>query len=122
MTFINLSNHPSKFWGEQQREASLRYGDIKDYPFPAVDPYASKDDVIREAKQIVGSILEERPAAVMCQGEFTLTVAIVRLLQENGIKALSACTEHRDSETADEMVHTNGKPKFKFVQYREYPE
>ena len=121
MTFINLSSHPSELWGEQQREASLKYGDIKDYPFPVIDPHASTDDVKNLARQIVSDILEERPAAVMCQGEFTLTVAIVRLLQDNGVKALSACTERRVSETTDEMGRTNRKSVFKFVQYREYP-
>lgn len=120
MIFINLSNHPSKFWGEKQRTASLKYGEILDYPFPAVDPRATSEDVNTLADQISEDIVMKSPSVVMCQGEFTLTFAIVHRLQEKGIKVLSACTERHVSEETDESGRTSRKSVFEFVQYREY--
>ncbi len=120
MAFINLSNHPSKFWGDKQREASLKYGEILDYPFPVVDPYATSEEVNGLANQISDDIIRKSPEAVMCQGEFTLTFAIVHCLQKQGIKVLSACTERHVSEETDENGRTSRKSIFEFVQYREY--
>lgn len=34
--FINLTNHPSKYWGEQQKKEAHKYGAIVDIPFPNV--------------------------------------------------------------------------------------
>ena len=120
MHFINLSNHPSELWSERQKDASLKYGNIKDYPFPKVEPNSSSKDVTRLANQIVNDLIVESPRAVMCQGEFTLTFAIVRLLQQKGITVLSACTERHVSEVTDEEGRTSKKSVFEFVQYREY--
>lgn len=34
--FINFSNHPSKLWAEEERNAALQYGTIEDLVFPQV--------------------------------------------------------------------------------------
>lgn len=34
--FINFSNHPSKLWAEDERNAALQYGTIEDLAFPQV--------------------------------------------------------------------------------------
>ena len=31
--FINFSNHPSKLWAEDERNAALQYGTIEIWPF-----------------------------------------------------------------------------------------
>ena len=36
--FINLSNHRSENWGNDQIEAASRFGEIVDLPFPNVEP------------------------------------------------------------------------------------
>lgn len=36
--FVNFTNHPSAYWDENQRKEVLKYGMIRDMPFPAVDP------------------------------------------------------------------------------------
>jgi len=114
-TFINLSNHPSAAWGDAQKEAALKYGELVDVQFPAVDPRASKEEVEALAEKILKQVLELSPAAVMCQGEFTLAYAIVNLLKKNGIPALAGCSdrlvEERDGKRISEFV---------FVQFREY--
>lgn len=35
---INCSNHPSRLWGDPQKEAAKVYGEIMDIPFPQVNP------------------------------------------------------------------------------------
>ena len=34
--FINFSNHPSKLWAEDEKNAALQYGTIEDLAFPQV--------------------------------------------------------------------------------------
>ena len=34
--FINFSNHPSRLWAEEERNAALQYGTIEDLAFPQV--------------------------------------------------------------------------------------
>ena len=34
--FINFSNHPSKLWAEDERNAALQYGTIEDLAFRKV--------------------------------------------------------------------------------------
>ena len=35
---INFTNHPYDMWDEKQKKAASIYGDIKEIPFPPVDP------------------------------------------------------------------------------------
>ena len=83
-------------------------------------------EVIGMADGIIDQILvmkEENPAseafAVMAQGEFTLTYAVVSRLRNRGITVLSAVTK-RDS--TEEVV--NGEVRktaiFRFAGFREY--
>ena len=34
--FINFSNHPSKLWAEDEKNAAFQYGTIEDLAFPQV--------------------------------------------------------------------------------------
>ena len=69
-TFINLTNHSSGLWSEEQRNAAEQYGNIVDIPFPAVDPRASSEGIKAVGKEYVEIIINCDPEAVMCQGEF----------------------------------------------------
>lgn len=118
--FINFSNHPSKNWGEKQISESERYGSIVDVPFPNVSAEADEAEVRALAQQVADRIIKMSPAAVMCQGEFTLTFAVVRRLQEAGITALSACSRRRVTETRMADGTAKKEAIFEFVRYREY--
>lgn len=118
--FINLSNHPQKKWSEKQKKAALSYGEIVDYPFPVVDPTASVETVEALADKIAEEIISKKPDAVMCQGEFTLTFAIVCRLQAADVLTLCACSKRQTKEKTDEAGRTMKDTVFEFVQFRPY--
>ena len=118
--FINCSNHPSKTWGEDQRAAAEQYGVITDLPFPEVDPAWTKDQVQRAADQVLEQIDQYHCGAVMCQGEFTLSYAIIKGLKERGICAVAACSRREAEEILQEDGSTRKKVVFHFEGFREY--
>lgn len=113
--FINFTNHPSSAWCEEQIKEAEKYGTIVDMPFPAVPPMSGREEVERIGMEYFDRIIRLKPQAVLCQGEFTLSVYMIRRLQEAGIIVLAACTER--------IAVTKGNEKtsiFKFAQFREY--
>ncbi len=117
--FINCSNHPSEKWSDGQKEAALKYGEITDIPFPPVSPSASEKEVDETAKELCRRIRAFRPAAVMCQGEYTLTYAVISKLRRAGIRVVAACTER---QVVEEVIdgRTEKKSVFKFMGFREF--
>ncbi len=138
---INLSNHPSANWPtEQVREVEKLYGEVYDYPFPAVPVDFTSDDIVKKAEKIVAEIVDRKDKieddslsaenesdktrnssfAVMCQGEFTLTYAIISLLQKAGIEVVSAVSERivREEKVGEEIRKT---AVFRFAGFRGYP-
>lgn len=113
--FINFSNHPSDKWGEKQRNLSLEYGEIVDIKFPEVDENGDEDYVIELADECVKKIVAYQPAAVLCQGEFTLAYAVIKRLREHNITVLAGCTQRIVEETGTEK-----KSVFVFSRYRKY--
>lgn len=122
MSFVNFTNHSSSKWGEIQVEAAKKYGDIIDIPFPAVDPLATKEDISTLAEKSVEEILKASPSAVMAQGEFTLTFAVVNMLQQKGIKCVVACTRRRTDEEVQQLAAAGltREGMFAFMGFREY--
>jgi len=116
--FVNLSNHPSATWEEAQTKAALALAErIEDIAFPAVPPDADEKAIEALAEECVAKVPPET-SHVLVQGEFTLTVELVRRLQSRGITCLAA-TSKRDVEegSAGRRVAT-----FTFVRFRAYPE
>lgn len=114
--FINFSNHPSSTWSEPQIAAALQYADrIIDFPFPSVDPNMDESGLYELAGEIKEKILSMNPAAVMCQGEFGLSFAVIRRLLDAGVTVLHACSER--NVTANGNVKT---VRFDFVQFRRF--
>lgn len=121
---INFSNHPYKNWSEEQKHAADIYGKAVDLQFPAVPSTANENEIellARESVDRIVNMLDGDPnSAVMAQGEFTLTFAVVSLLKERGIRAISACSERRVTE----IIGDDGNPKkqieFCFERFREY--
>lgn len=80
----------------------------------------SSEDVHRTAQKIAVEVKGLKPDAVMCQGEFTLTYALVKAMKECGITVVAACSQRCTEETTDENGNTVKKAVFRFVQFREY--
>ena len=118
--FLNHTNHVSENWSETQRKAAESYGMIQDIPFPAIPAEATKEEVEAIAGRYFDEIREINPAAVLCQGEFTYTFVMVRLLQEAGIKVLAACSERCTEELVDIDGISRKESIFRFVKFREY--
>ena len=120
MTFVNCSNHPSSWWGENQRREAGKWGEIVDVPFPQVRSESDEEEICRLAQKTVEKILVHHPEAVMCQGEFTLTYAVVRLLKEHGVPAVAASSERRTAEKVLESGKTEKTAVFEFRRFRFY--
>lgn len=117
---INLSNHPSDRWGDEQRQQAIeQYGGIEDVAFPQISPQATHKEVKRLAESYAVRIQnrknETTKIAVHLMGEMTFTYILVNQLLAAGIPCL-ASTTHRTVEEKD------GKKivQFQFVQFREY--
>lgn len=117
--FVNLSNHPSADWSEEQKNAALAYGEIIDVSFPSVPSSCSDKAMQKIADKAVGAVVKAAyPASevtVHVMGEMTLTYKIVNKLRARGIRCLAS--------TTDRMVRDLGNgekiSQFHFVEFRE---
>ncbi len=117
-TFLNLSNHPSSTWGEEQLTAARELAhNIVDMPFPQVDPEASLA-LIRALSERTLAEVPEGVSAAMVMGEHTLVPLLVRGLQERGIHCV--CTTSR--RISEELEGGERRVRFKFVRFRAYPQ
>ncbi|SRR5579883_1014045 len=114
--FVNLSNHPSAEWGKAQTEAALAFAErIEDIAFPAVPPDADEGAVEALAEECVAKVPPETSHALV-QGEFTLTVELVRRLQARGITCMAATS----TRNVDEDINGRRVSTFTFVRFRAY--
>jgi hypothetical protein len=119
--FINFTNHPSKNWSREQTDAASAYGEIRDMPFPDVDPNGDEDYIEALADEYVTKITAQKPAAVLCQGEMTLAFSVASILSsKRGITALSACSERVVTEANGADGTTVKRAEFKFTRFRKY--
>ena len=117
--FVNLSNHNSKKWSEEQLEAAREYGDIVDIQFPNIDPYMSNEEISALAKDYSDQIKALEPDCVMCQGEQCFAYEVTNNLKEEGIKVVAACSERKTVERQLEDGRTEKTAVFGFTQFRE---
>lgn len=118
---INLSNHPSDKWSEKQLIAAKEmYGDITDYAFPAVNASDSTEQIYTLADETAAGIIAMSPDAVLCQGEFSLTYALVERFKAKGITVICACSERNTREVVTPDGKTEKTVTFDFVRFREY--
>lgn len=115
LKFVNFTNHPSERWDDVQTREAEKYGEIVDVSFPSVSPKLSQDEIREMSESYVLEILRQEPAAVLCQGEFTLCFAVVEKLKSKGIPVLAACTKRIVEEDGDSKI-----VKFRFEGFREY--
>ena len=117
--FINFSNHPSCHWGEAQRAAAEKYGEICDLPFPEVDGQSSKKEVSQLADNYVAKIFlmgKPEEITVHIMGEMTFTFMVVTRLKELGIRCVASTTERKTTYNDDGTKLS----EFSFVKFREY--
>ena len=118
-TFVNFTNHPSANWSEKQRAAAEKYGSVVDVSFPQVDPALTEEDVKQMAGDCVDRILDENPAIVQCQGEFTLCYSVVTELKKRGIPVVAACSRRLVEEVGGKGEDTK-VVRFVFEGFRSY--
>lgn len=118
--FINHTNHPSDHWNAAQISAAKIYGEIVDFPFPAINPTATTEQIHNLAAEIAEKILAHAPAAVLCQGEFNYTFAITNLLKKSGVTVVAATTERVVTTEILSDGSSRQVSTFRFVQFREY--
>lgn len=118
--FINFSNHPSSNWSESQKRAAQVWGEIVDYPFPQVASWSDENEIQSMAEKAVKGMIQKKPDAVMCQGEFTLSYAVIKRLREKEIPVVSACSERRVKEEIVSDGTSRKVSEFEFVRFRRY--
>ncbi len=103
-------------------QASVKYGDILDIPFPIVPPSFDENAVQTLADECVNRILSVLTGndAVLAQGEFTLCYAVVYRLRAENIRVVSACTERVTEESVKPDGEVEKVSRFRFVRYRDY--
>ena len=115
--FINLTNHPSSGWSEEQLKAARQYGEVVDISFPNIEPYFTSKDISELADDVVESIkLLDSHLVVHVMGEMTLTYAVVSRLKALGVTCVASTTERIVKMMPDGKKVSD----FKFVQFREY--
>ena len=117
---INMTNHPSTIWSREQRTEAEKYGEILDMPFPVVPPDMGEEGVSDMAETFLRQILPLHPDAVLCQGEMTLTYALVSRLAAQGIPVLAACSDRITEETAEPDGSIRRVSRFVFTRFRQY--
>lgn len=118
--FINHSNHPSALWSEEERRAADEYGRIVDMAFPAIPPLATEIEVEGLAEANAARIIAQKPALVLCQGEYTYTYALVKRFIEKGIYVVAACSERVVEEHHEPDGSTRRISQFRFKRFRFY--
>ena len=117
--FINISNHPSEKWSQEQIHEAQKLGKIIDIPFPVVNPHSTTEDISQIANNYAIEVLElskNHTVSAHVMGEMTLTLAIVHRLQDYGIKCYASTTERvvKDGSNGQKIS------LFKFVAFRKY--
>ena len=133
---INLSNHPSANWSQEQKQAAIHiYGNVEDLPFPQVDPKASKKGIEKLARHFFEQIKEKSDTeklhraqtddgvfsggsqvTVHLMGELTFCFALLKMLWAENITCVASTTERTVIEEKDGRKTA----QFKFIQFREY--
>lgn len=127
--FINYSNHPSTTWSEDQLNAAKHYGDIYDVSFPDVSVLLTEKEIENLAEkqlEILQNTAKKQncnldQTVVMCQGEFSLTYAVLKRLKMNYPNCKVVCAISK-REVVEEMKdgYNVKVVKFRFCGFREY--
>lgn len=117
--FLNLSNHPSSHWGEEQKKAAAQFGTILDMTFPQISASANESEIESIANDILQQIRSKYAdvrLTVHIMGEMTFTYAIVDRLKALGIPCVASCTDR----VADDLGQGDKISHFQFIRFRAY--
>lgn len=118
--FVNLSNHPSAKWTDEQLQSARIYGDVVDLPFPQVSPDATPLAVKDIAVETIGKVEKltsgNTDSVIHVMGEMSLTFSLVNGLQRLGYRCVCSTTERMVAENPDGSKTV----LFHFNQFRDY--
>ncbi len=122
--FINLSNHPSNKWNEEQVYAALEYADavdIIDIKHPDIDPASDEDQMLDLCNEYISKIQayakEDKLVYVHVMGESGFVFGIVeQCLTFNNIVPIHSTT----NRYVEELSNGEKKQMFKFCKFRRY--
>lgn len=124
---INLSNHPSTNWPQEQIDAAreLDGREVVDLPFPSVPTDAVRAwDIVSLARGLtlrLAGLRKEGHRAVMVAGEPAMSVALVAIVQGLGMQAFCAVTVRDAVEERLPDGSTRKVSVFRFQGFRAYP-
>jgi len=83
--FTNLSNHPGSDWPKEQYSyAATRWGRISDFPFPAVTPEKTEEDVLNLVKRYLKLLPGKEEGPVFVAGEgCSIVLQGLRIMKES---------------------------------------
>lgn len=126
--FINVSNHPSSNWNEEQIAAAASYGAIVDLLCPIIGPRRSDEELnalvettCQKVKDLIAtdeSNISE--SIVMAQGESVFIYRLVRALKADGIRVVAACSERHVTEVLQADGSSLKTSRYQFAGFREY--
>ena len=117
---INHTNHASAKWASSQVEAARAWGEIEDVPFPDIGADWDEARVAKLAEENAARIIEKKPRAVLCQGEFTYVYHFVNLLRAVGIPVLAATSRREVVEVQEADGSARKLSRFVFTRFRQY--
>ena len=124
---INVTNRPHTDWSPEQLAAAEQYGEIVDFPMPALPADAPDEEADRITALVVRRILRRladadgaEPSAVICQGDFVLVFRIVSLLKKEGLTVLVPTFTRVTKPTLRPDGTTVPGYRFEFVRFRSY--
>ena len=111
---INFTNHPFNKWSEIQKNSSIdKYKEVKDIPFPHINPNADELDIKAEAVKYLEEIIKLNPSAVHIMGEMNFTFQMIYYLMKE-------CIASTTSRHVEEFNDGTQKSEFNFVKFRSY--
>lgn len=116
--FVNLSNHPSEAWGDDQLSAAKKYGSIINIPFPAIDASCDENQMRKLVGEYEKMVLQKSAGhtpIVHIMGEMNFTYSLVKRLRQRDIVCVASTTERVAEEREGQKTST-----FKFVKFRNY--
>lgn len=119
---INLSNHPSPAWPENQMKAACElFSLVTDLPFPQIEPGISRAEmeqlVLSYGNQCLQQIADAGPGnhAVHLMGEMVFTTALASWLLRRNVRCVASATRRITRTNGNEQISV-----FEFAGFRDY--
>lgn len=118
---INLTNHPYSSWEETQKEASHKFGECIDLPFPEIDPNADEISIEIITEEYYNKIIDltnkhNSTPIVHLMGEMTFLYSMANKLREEGIRCIASTSKRNTVDIGDGQKTIT----FSFVRFRDY--